>query len=106
MKRDGRHLERVGTLNTLTEPATVTLNQERVRYWVGVGAKPTDTVAALIEKQMPGYLKEIESSRSARIRASRAKRKARQAAAGGAKKAATPKAPAKKKSAAKAQPAA
>jgi len=49
--RDGRFLEVVGTYNPLTEPAQVTLKDERVKYWMGQGATPTDTVKSLLKKQ-------------------------------------------------------
>ena len=47
--RDGRAIEQVGTYNPLTEPATVKLDLERVDKWIADGAKPTDTVARLID---------------------------------------------------------
>jgi len=75
--RDGRHLEQVGRVNPLTDPRTVDLKEERIKYWVGVGAKPSDTVSQIIEKQYPGYLSEIEKTRQEKIRSKRAKRKAR-----------------------------
>ena len=79
--RDGRHLELIGTVNPLTDPATVDLKEDRVKYWIGVGAKPSDTVSQVIEKQYPGYLSEIENGRREKIRSQRAKRKARAARA-------------------------
>jgi len=42
--RDGRFIESVGFYDPLTEPATIKLNEERIRYWLSVGAQPTDTV--------------------------------------------------------------
>lgn len=78
MKRDGRYLELLGTLNPLTDPPTVDLQTERVKHWVGVGAKPTDTLSRVIEKQIPGFLSEIESTRKEKVRSRRAARKARQ----------------------------
>jgi small subunit ribosomal protein S16 len=45
--RDGRFIERVGTYNPMLEkghPDRVTLKVERVKYWVSVGAKPSDRV--------------------------------------------------------------
>ena len=47
--RDGRAIEQVGTYNPLTEPATVKLDLEKVYQWLANGAKPTDTVARLID---------------------------------------------------------
>lgn len=77
MRRDGRFLELLGTMNPLTNPAEVKLDMERVKYWIGVGAGASDTVAAIIEKQAPGYLKGIEAGRKEKIRSQRAARKAR-----------------------------
>lgn len=51
--RDGRFLENVGTYNPLVEPAEVTLKKERIKYWLGQGAIPTDTVRNLLKKE--GY---------------------------------------------------
>ena len=49
--RDGRFLEIVGTYNPLQDPATVTLKAERVQYWIGQGARPSDTVKSLLKKE-------------------------------------------------------
>jgi small subunit ribosomal protein S16 len=49
--RDGRFIEQVGFYDPLTDPATVTLNEERVRHWLSVGAQPSDTVRRLLVKQ-------------------------------------------------------
>jgi small subunit ribosomal protein S16 len=49
--RDGKFLENVGTYNPLTDPAEVSLKQERIKYWIGQGAIPTDTVKSLLKKQ-------------------------------------------------------
>ncbi len=48
--RDGRFLEVVGTYNPMTDPAEVTLKNDKIAYWLGQGAKPTDTVRSLIAK--------------------------------------------------------
>ncbi len=48
--RDGRIIEKIGTYDPMTDPATVVLNKELVEKWIKNGAKPTDTVKALIEK--------------------------------------------------------
>ena len=48
--RDGKIIEKIGTYNPMTDPATICLNQEKVATWIKNGAKPTDTVRALIEK--------------------------------------------------------
>jgi small subunit ribosomal protein S16 len=46
--RDGKYIERLGSYNPNTNPATVDLNFERALYWVGVGAQPTDTTRNLL----------------------------------------------------------
>ena len=42
--RNGRFVEIVGTYDPLKKPAAVELNDERVQYWLGKGAQPSDTV--------------------------------------------------------------
>ena len=49
-KRDGRFVENVGHYNPLTDPSTIVVNAERVRYWLSVGAQPTDSVASLLRR--------------------------------------------------------
>ncbi len=49
--RNGRSVEVVGYYKPQTKPATVQLNQERIEYWLKVGAKPSDTVARLLKAQ-------------------------------------------------------
>lgn len=48
-KRDGKYLENVGTYNPMADPAEVNLKHERIEYWIGVGAQPSETVASLIK---------------------------------------------------------
>ena len=48
--RDGRIIEQIGTYNPMTEPSSIVLDKEKVNQWIKNGAKPTDTVKALIEK--------------------------------------------------------
>ena len=50
MPRDGRYIERLGHYDPMAEPAEINLDLERVDYWLGVGASPSDTVAGLIDK--------------------------------------------------------
>ena len=49
--RDGRFIERIGSYNPNTNPATITLNFERALYWVTVGAEPTDTVRSILSRE-------------------------------------------------------
>jgi small subunit ribosomal protein S16 len=48
--RNGRSIEVVGTYNPRTDPATVSLQHDRIQYWVGVGAQLSDRVAKLVVK--------------------------------------------------------
>jgi small subunit ribosomal protein S16 len=50
--RDGRSIEEIGTYNPVeADPAKqFTVNAERVKYWLSVGAQPTDTVVNLLKK--------------------------------------------------------
>jgi len=48
--RNSRAVEVLGFYNPVTQPATVNLKYDRVAYWVGVGAKPSTTVARLLQK--------------------------------------------------------
>ncbi len=48
--RDGKIVEKIGTYNPMTDPVTIELDNEKVAQWIKNGAKPTDTVKALIEK--------------------------------------------------------
>ncbi len=48
--RDGRIIEQIGTYDPMTNPATIKLDKEKITAWIKNGAKPTDTVKALIEK--------------------------------------------------------
>lgn len=49
--RDGRFIEQIGFYDPLTDPATVTLKEDRVKYWLGVGAQPSETVQSILQKQ-------------------------------------------------------
>ena len=49
--RDGRFVEIVGTYDPLKDPAEVKLNAERIKYWMGHGAQPSDTVRSFIRRQ-------------------------------------------------------
>jgi len=49
--RDGRFIEVLGHYDPLSEPATVVTKDDRIRYWLSVGAQPTETVAGLLKRQ-------------------------------------------------------
>ena len=49
--RDGRFIEALGYYDPMKEPVDIRLDLERVDYWLGVGASPSDTVANIIKRQ-------------------------------------------------------
>ena len=49
--RDGKIIEQIGTYNPMTNPSELKLDKEKVAEWIKNGAKPTDTVKHLIEKE-------------------------------------------------------
>lgn len=49
--RDGKFIERIGTYNPNTNPATVELKFDRALYWVNVGAQPTDTARSIMSHE-------------------------------------------------------
>ena len=48
--RDGKFIEEIGTYQPLKKGDNFTIDLERVKYWVGNGAQPSDTVASFIKK--------------------------------------------------------
>jgi len=46
--RDGKFIEKIGTYNPLTVPATIELQDDRAFHWLMVGAQPTDTLRAVL----------------------------------------------------------
>ena len=48
--RDGRFIEEIGYYDPMTQPAEIKVDNERAKYWLGVGAQPTDTVRILLKK--------------------------------------------------------
>ncbi|MDS4028040.1 MAG: 30S ribosomal protein S16 [Candidatus Contendobacter sp.] len=51
-RRDGRYIERVGFFNPIAsgQDVRLNLNQDRVQYWLGVGAQPSERVSSLIKE--------------------------------------------------------
>ena len=58
--RDGKFIEKIGTYNPNTNPATVDLNFERALYWVEVGAQPTDTVRNILSREGVYLMKHLK----------------------------------------------
>ncbi len=57
--RDGRFIEKLGTYNPLTIPATVRMNRERALYWLQQGAQPTNTCRRILSFKGVLYLKHL-----------------------------------------------
>ena len=49
--RDGRFIEKIGTYNTLTHPATINIDFDRALYWVETGAAPSETVHSILKHE-------------------------------------------------------
>ena len=58
--RDGRFIERIGSYNPNTNPATITLNFERALYWVNTGAQPTNTVRNILSREGVMLMKHLQ----------------------------------------------
>jgi len=97
--RDGKYLEQVGTYNPLLakdDESRVRLVEDRVRYWLGVGAQPTDRVARMLDKAgikervATVNPKKAEPGQKAKDRAEERAEKAREAEEAAAAAAAAP----------------
>ena len=77
-KRDGKYLENVGTYDPMADPAEVNLKHERIQYWIGVGAQPTDTVKSLIKNNPVQTEEEKAATLSARAARAEADKQARE----------------------------
>ena len=49
--RDGRFIEQIGTYDPNKDPAVLKIKEDRLAHWLGVGAKPSDTLRRLVLKQ-------------------------------------------------------
>ena len=58
--RDGKFIERIGSYNPNTNPATISLDFDRALYWVEQGAQPTDTVRSLLSKEGVMLMKHLK----------------------------------------------
>ena len=60
--RDGRFIERLGTYNPMKnkdDPERVNINKDRIKYWLSVGAKPTNRVAKFIALEGMGEMPKV-----------------------------------------------
>lgn len=48
--RDGKFIEIIGHYNPIRRPKVLEIKADRARYWLGVGAQPSDTVAGLLKQ--------------------------------------------------------
>ena len=48
--RDGRNIAEIGYYDPMTEPATIKIDAEAAKKWLGNGAQPTDTARVLLKK--------------------------------------------------------
>ena len=48
--RDSRAIEEIGYYNPVSEPIELKIDEERAKYWLGVGAQPSDTCRGLLKK--------------------------------------------------------
>ncbi|MGA4508694.1 30S ribosomal protein S16 [Propionibacteriaceae bacterium G1746] len=49
-KRDGKAIEEVGIYHPKNDPSVIRVDSERVQYWLGVGAQPTEAVVAILKR--------------------------------------------------------
>lgn len=59
-KRDGKFIEKLGTYNPLTVPATIELNRESALSWLNKGAQPSNTVKRILSFKGVLYMKHLE----------------------------------------------
>lgn len=58
--RDGKFIERIGSYNPNTNPATVDLKFDRALYWLNVGAQPTDTARNILSDEGVLLMKHLQ----------------------------------------------
>jgi len=58
--RDGKFIERIGTYNPMTVPATIDLDNQKAYDWLEKGAQPTDTVNGILKYKGVLYQKHLE----------------------------------------------
>lgn len=59
-KRDGKFIEKLGTYNPITNPATIELNVDAAVQWLNNGAQPTDTARAILSYKGALYKKHLQ----------------------------------------------
>ena len=79
--RDGRFIEKVGYYNPTQTPVTLSLEEERIDYWLERGATPSDSVKALFKRQKSDKVAELAGKPKAKERKAAAKKAAAVASA-------------------------
>ncbi|QCX53616.1 30S ribosomal protein S16 [Elizabethkingia sp. JS20170427COW] len=59
-RRDGKFIEKIGTYNPITNPATIELNVDSAVQWLNNGAQPTDTARAILSYKGALYKKHLQ----------------------------------------------
>ena len=59
-RRDGKFIEKLGTYNPITNPATIDLNVDAAVQWLNNGAQPTDTARAILSYKGAMYKKHLQ----------------------------------------------
>ena len=72
-KRNGRSIEEIGVYDPNKQPSLIQIDSDRVQYWLGVGAQPSETVLSLLKvtgdwqkfKGLPGAEGTLKTSEAA-----------------------------------------
>ena len=103
-KRDGRVIETIGKYHPKSDPSFIEVDSERARYWLSVGAQPTEPVAAILKltgdwqahKGLPAPTEGVKTAAPPADRKAAFEAAAKETFEEAPKKAAAKKAPAKK----------
>ena len=107
-KRDGRVIEQIGKYHPKEEPSLIEVTSDRAQYWLGVGAQPSEAVAALLKvtgdwqrfKGLPGTEGSLRTAEEKKTKQERFNEALREAGSEPQAEAVTKKAAAKKTAAA------
>ena len=78
-QRGGKYLEMLGWYNPFEKENNISMNADRMRYWIGMGAQPSEVVEGLMSKATPDVvdvLKEVKTQRLTKRTKLAAKRRA------------------------------
>lgn len=74
--RDGKYLEMVGWYNPFDEKQSCHVDQDRIQYWMGLGATLTPNATTIVKKAAPEIVRAISEKKQARLVKEAAKRRA------------------------------